>query len=1151
MARKATFEDLEQRIRVLEEECAKGKQAAEGLVKERDYTSAILDTAGALVVVLDREGRITRFNRACEQVTGYSAAAVSGRVFWEFLVQPEELQGVMQTWKALQAGNFPNQHENRWVAKNGSRRIISWTNTAVVDPRGEVEHIIATGIDITERNQAEEELQESERKYRSLVNSIPDVTWTSNSLGETAFISPNVERIYGYTPEEIVSAGEQLWFNRIHPEDIGRVRTAFDDLFQNGKPLNIEYRIQRKDGTWIWLSDRSISAYSIDGTLWANGVFSDITERKRAEELILQNEEQHRAILQTAMDGFWVADVQGGRILEVNDTFCRMSGYSEEELGAMHIGDLEVTETADDITIHGRKIMAQGEDRFESRHRRKDGSILEVEVSVQYRPTEGGRFVGFFRDITERKRAETALRESESRYRTLFEGAQDGMAVADAASGILVDCNQALCRLVERERTEIVGQPQSILHPPEILVEGFSPSFREHQRDPSGEAQEENLLTKSGKIIPVEIRGSHISMAGRNYMMGVFRDMTERKQAEEALRRAERQLKLVFDAVPAMIWQKDRQGRYVQVNKAHCQTTGLSEGDFLGKTDHELYAAEIADQYVCADRRIHLSGEAEFGMEEEYRKPSGEQMWWRVDKLAYRETDDQIAGTIGFALDITEEKKVKEVLQESEEKFRFLAENMADMVWTTDLDSRTTYVSPSIVKILGFSPEERKQQSPEEKVTPESLKRLQRFMDEVCDSKAIDSDPHRSTTLELECYRKDGSTVWIENNMKAIRDHRGSIIGILGVSRDITDRKRAEKEALNRKNTELNSFINNIPDLAWIKDSESNYIAANKAFAQTVGMTPEYLINNPCEVCFGEDAGKKFREEDRKVMESKRQTIIEEEVVDSQGKLLWLETIKSPILDDSGNVVGTVGIARDITERRRAKEVLEQSERKLRLLSSHLLSAHETERERISKELHDQLGQDLIGLKLHVGSIQRELSEGKIAVSHEFESVKEDIDQIIENVRRLSRDLGPYALEHLGLWQALRYLTEELTKHYLVKTSFEILSSDNVLPQSTQLNIFRVFQEVLTNIQKHADAARVSIEVGEKDGILSFLIEDDGKGFDLTQVMEKTGPEKGLGLVIMEERIRILGGVFDIWSQKGKGTRISFTVPVDTEGKQG
>jgi len=104
-------------------------------------------------------------------------------------------------------------------------------------------------------------------------------------------------------------------------------------------------------------------------------------ERKRVEELIRQREEKYHTILETAMDGFWVADVEG-RILEVNDAFCRMSGYSKEELQAMRIDDLEAAETADDIAAHGRKIMAQGEDRFESRHRRKDGSIIEVEVSI-------------------------------------------------------------------------------------------------------------------------------------------------------------------------------------------------------------------------------------------------------------------------------------------------------------------------------------------------------------------------------------------------------------------------------------------------------------------------------------------------------------------------------------------------------------------------------------------------------------------------------------------------------------------------------------------------------------------------------------------------------------------------------------------------
>jgi PAS domain S-box-containing protein len=137
------------------------KQAEETVRKERDFSGAVLDTAGALVIVLDREGRITRFNRACEALTRYSAAEVIGRVFWDFLIPQEELQGVMRTWKALRAGNFPNQHENHWMVKDGSRRLIAWSNTALVGPQGEIEHIIATGEDITDRRHMEEEIRRS------------------------------------------------------------------------------------------------------------------------------------------------------------------------------------------------------------------------------------------------------------------------------------------------------------------------------------------------------------------------------------------------------------------------------------------------------------------------------------------------------------------------------------------------------------------------------------------------------------------------------------------------------------------------------------------------------------------------------------------------------------------------------------------------------------------------------------------------------------------------------------------------------------------------------------------------------------------------------------------------------------------------------
>jgi len=141
--------------------------------------------------------------------------------------------------------------------------------------------------------------------------------------------------------------------------------------------------------------------------------FRDITERKQAEAALRAGDERHRAILQTAMDGFWLVDIQG-HLLEVNETYCRMSGYSAQELLAMRIPDLEAAEARDETAAHIQAVMAQGEDRFESRHRRKDGSTFDVEVSVQYRPTEGGRFVGFLRDVTERTRVEQELERARS-----------------------------------------------------------------------------------------------------------------------------------------------------------------------------------------------------------------------------------------------------------------------------------------------------------------------------------------------------------------------------------------------------------------------------------------------------------------------------------------------------------------------------------------------------------------------------------------------------------------------------------------------------------------------------------------------------------------------------------------------------------------
>lgn len=365
---------------------------------------------------------------------------------------------------------------------------------------------------------------------------------------------------------------------------------------------------------------------------------------------------------------------------------------------------------------------------------------------------------------------------------------------------------------------------------------------------------------------------------------------------------------------------------------------------------------------------------------------------------------------------------------------------------------------------------------------------------------------------------------------------------VLTLGIDITERKQMEK-ALWRQREEQKIILDSVPAMIFFKDMENRFVRINKTLAEALGSTVEDVEGKTVLELFPGHA-EDYWKDDLDVVTSgnPKRNIIEPFITTNSSR--WVQTDKIPYRDEEGKIIGIIGFAVDITERQQAEATLRESEKKLRLLADQLLTAQEDERKRISGELHDELGHALLTLKLDLRSIEKQLLPEQQVLSEEVESVLKYIDEVIKNVRRLYLGLSPGDLEDLGLTAALKSLIDEFSQHNQEITwSIDLGDIDGLFPLEFQTNIYRIFQEILTNIGKHAAPTHVSIVIRKTNKGMLFKVEDNGKGFNHTNVLNGSYSQ-GLGLIVMEERVRIMGGSFNINSQENQGTNINFTIQI-------
>ncbi len=361
------------------------------------------------------------------------------------------------------------------------------------------------------------------------------------------------------------------------------------------------------------------------------------------------------------------------------------------------------------------------------------------------------------------------------------------------------------------------------------------------------------------------------------------------------------------------------------------------------------------------------------------------------------------------------------------------------------------------------------------------------------------------------------------------------------LTQEIQQRIQAQ-EALRKSEKSYRLLVEKQMDLILKFDCSGKLLFVSPSYAFTLGRPREELLGKAYLDFVLIEVREKIARAIQQAYRPPHSAYVEERAWTRHGRR-WYSWVYTGLLDKSGQVTEILAVGRDITDRKKTELDLMASQKKLQVLFSHLVTAQEEERKRIASDLHDDLGQTLAVLKLRIQSIQNQMPPDQTELIDTCEETVTYVNQIIDRVRRLSHDLSPAALDDLGLTDALRSLANDYTRHTQTKVSMDIAKIDRLLPASSEVMIYRVFQEVFTNIQKHSNAHEVCIRIERGETVLRFEINDRGNGFDMTRVAHPPPKERGLGLSTMDERIRMLGGRLSIDSHIGEGTSIRFSVP--------
>ena len=718
------------------------------------------------------------------------------------------------------------------------------------------------------------------------------------------------------------------------PEEFASVRA----LKEQRRIENIEMGIVKSDDpiTWMNVTASPIPAEGLGVAV----VYGDITERKRTEEKLRKSElgaKQTNLLLRSIMES-----PQGVVIFALDQNFCYTAFTVTHQTTMRTIWGVEI-----EIGMNMLDAISDPRDRAKARHNFEralrgeqfilteaygDPSKYRTYYENRYSPikSETGDIIGltvFVIDITARKQVEEQLRESEERFRSLLDSQTSNIMMLDF-EGVHHYVNQVGIASMTGAGTaqDILGKRLHELYPPHIADWQLKQIRRVMTTGQGLSGDYENVMDDQSQwwhlnLQPIRNASGQVALVMVNSL-----NITERKRTEVALRESEERFRTLANTAPVLIWMAGTDTLCNFFNQPWLDFTGRTMEQEWGQGWTEGIHAD--DRQHCLDIYLHaFQARQPFTMEYRLRRADGEYRWMVDQGVPRFLPNGRFVGYIGSCLDMTERKRMEEKLHESETRYRLLAENAMDVIWTVDLQNRMTYASPSFTRLLGWTSEEAMAHSMQEAYSPESYARaMQEFQDVLLKERSGQLLSNASRILELELVHKNGTFVPVETNFSFLRDAAGKPIGVLAISRDITERKRAE-ESLRETNAYLENLINyaNAPIIVW--DPQFRITRFNHAFESLTGHREAEVLGQSLELLFPPELAASSMDLIRQTLTGTRWETVEIKILHRDGSvrtLLWNSaTLFAP---DGKMPIATIAQGQDITERKRMEEELRESE---------------------------------------------------------------------------------------------------------------------------------------------------------------------------------------------------------------------------------